>query len=84
MARRRDREPTPLPEHIRVPHPARFRPDRADYEVVLTLHEEAVRRDVDGYLDPSTGAWVFTARFLEERGYCCEHGCRHCPWVERP
>jgi hypothetical protein len=23
---------------------------------------------------------VFTARFLLRRGYCCESGCRHCPF----
>lgn len=23
---------------------------------------------------------VFTAKYLKERGYCCESGCRHCPW----
>jgi hypothetical protein len=23
---------------------------------------------------------VFTAKYLRERGYCCESGCRHCPW----
>ncbi len=23
---------------------------------------------------------VFTETFLLERGYCCESGCRHCPW----
>jgi len=23
---------------------------------------------------------VFTARFLSRRGYCCENGCRHCPY----
>jgi hypothetical protein len=23
---------------------------------------------------------VFTGKFLRERGYCCESGCRHCPW----
>ena len=27
-------------------------------------------------------AMVFTARFLERRGYCCENGCRHCPYGE--
>jgi Family of unknown function (DUF5522) len=27
------------------------------------------------------GAYVvFTAAYLLERGYCCESGCRHCPW----
>ena len=31
------------------------------------------------------GAYVvFTERFLRERGYCCESGCRHCPWGFRP
>jgi hypothetical protein len=25
---------------------------------------------------------VFTARFLLRRGYCCESGCRHCPYTE--
>lgn len=23
---------------------------------------------------------VFTELYLRERGYCCESGCRHCPW----
>ena len=26
---------------------------------------------------------VFTAKYLRERGYCCESGCRHCPWGYR-
>jgi len=27
---------------------------------------------------------VFTEKFLRDRGYCCESGCRHCPWGYRP
>lgn len=23
---------------------------------------------------------VFTAHYLLRRGYCCERGCRHCPY----
>lgn len=23
---------------------------------------------------------VFTAHYLLRRGYCCESGCRHCPY----
>ncbi len=23
---------------------------------------------------------VFTAAYLRKRGYCCESGCRHCPY----
>jgi hypothetical protein len=26
------------------------------------------------------GRWVFTAKFLRERGYCCGSGCRNCPY----
>jgi hypothetical protein len=26
------------------------------------------------------GLMVLTARFLLKRGYCCENGCRHCPY----
>lgn len=26
---------------------------------------------------------VFTETFLRRRGYCCESGCRHCPWAYR-
>lgn len=25
-------------------------------------------------------AMVFTAHYLLSRGYCCESGCRHCPY----
>ncbi len=27
----------------------------------------------DGYL-------VFTEQFLLKRGYCCQNGCKHCPY----
>ena len=23
---------------------------------------------------------VFTEKYLRKRGYCCESGCRHCPY----
>lgn len=74
----------PLPDRIRVPHPDRLSPALPLYDTVLTVHEAAVRSDVDGYLDPMTGFFVFTARYLDERGTCCENGCRHCPYIERP
>lgn len=32
------------------------------------------------YRDPVTGADVWTARYLAERGFCCNGGCRHCPY----
>lgn len=28
------------------------------------------------------GLMVLTASFLLKRGYCCNNGCRHCPYPE--
>ncbi len=36
----------------------------------------------DYYLDH--GLMVLTARYLLRRGYCCEQGCRPCPYEEAP
>lgn len=33
---------------------------------------------VDFYLEGTL--LVFTEAFLRKRGYCCESGCRHCPY----
>lgn len=33
----------------------------------------------DYYVD-SSGLFVFTAAYLKKRGFCCESGCRHCPY----
>ncbi|MBX9653607.1 hypothetical protein K2Y11_08310 [bacterium] len=30
------------------------------------------------------GLVVFTAHYLRERGYCCQSGCRHCPYHFSP
>lgn len=32
----------------------------------------------DYYIE--NGCWVFTAKFLLKRGFCCRSGCRHCPY----
>jgi hypothetical protein len=38
----------------------------------------ALIEGVDFYYE--RGFMVFTEKFLRERGYCCESGCRHCPY----
>ncbi len=38
----------------------------------------ALKEGMDYYIDQ--GLMVFTAAFLQKRGYCCESGCRHCPY----
>jgi Family of unknown function (DUF5522) len=47
---------------------------------VRAAHDRAVREGEDGYVDPETGLFVFTAAYLEARGTCCDSGCRHCPY----
>ncbi len=34
--------------------------------------------NIDFYIE--NGAYVFTKHYLKKRGYCCENGCRHCPY----
>jgi hypothetical protein len=46
----------------------------------MARHAAAIAANVPAYTDPITGHTVFTARFLAERGYCCDSGCRHCPY----
>lgn len=36
-------------------------------------------RGEDFYLDEN-GLFVFTEKYLLNRGYCCKNGCRHCPY----
>lgn len=33
---------------------------------------------VDYYIE--NGKFVFTAGYHLKRGFCCNHGCRHCPY----
>jgi hypothetical protein len=37
-----------------------------------------LQEGLDYYLED--GLLVFTAAFLLRRGYCCDSGCRHCPY----
>jgi len=50
--------------------------DGSTCEVVQLVENE------DYYLDD--GLMVLTARYHLRRGYCCEQGCRHCPYTEEP
>jgi hypothetical protein len=64
------------------PHPSRLSADHPRRDDILAAHVAALDRREPGYLDPETGLFVLTAAFLAERGFCCERGCRHCPYVE--
>jgi len=75
--------PDPLPDHLRVPAPARLPEAAPGYRAICAAHEAAMARDESGYRDPFTGLFVMTATYLWARGTCCESGCRHCPWLDR-
>ena len=50
------------------------------------LHASACAAGADGYTDPSTGYFVFSALSHVRRGTCCGSACRHCPfdWKKVP
>ena len=42
------------------------------------MKPEDLREGIDYYVE--NGLLVLTALYLRSRGYCCESGCRHCPY----
>jgi Family of unknown function (DUF5522) len=57
--------------------------DNRQQDEIVAAHNAATAAGEDGYLDPASGLFVFTAAFLEARGTCCDSGCRHCPYGGR-
>lgn len=43
------------------------------YNQIPDLEEGDFYFNEDGYR-------VFTAQYLLKRGYCCQNGCKHCPY----
>jgi hypothetical protein len=54
--------------------------DIDDGDDAATPPEPQLQEGRDYYLE--NGLLVFTAAFLLKRGYCCDNGCRHCPYGE--
>ena len=48
---------------------------------VPSREDAPLQEGIDYYLD--NGLLVFTAAYLRRRGYCCESGCRHCPYEQQ-
>ena len=65
----------PAPSRLPLDHPRRAE--------ILAAHAAAIDHGEDGYIDPETGLYVFTAAYHAARGTCCASGCRHCPYVDR-
>jgi Family of unknown function (DUF5522) len=81
-AGRRVPTPQPLAERpLTQPHAERLSPDNSAFSEIIRAHAEALAAGADTYVDPPSGLTVLTAGYLARRGYCCESGCRHCPYV---
>lgn len=52
-------------------------------KTIEEIHQEACEREEAFYIDPLTGYQVFTEYHHIERGYCCNSGCRHCPYKNK-
>jgi hypothetical protein len=63
------------------PHPSRLPRSHPAYDQILAAHEAAMAAGEAGYLDPVTGYYVMTAQTHAQRGFCCDNGCRHCPYT---
>ena len=70
----------PRLDAIEWPREDRFPRSAAGYSEAMSRHRRAVTMNEAGYLDPSSGLFVLTARYLAERSWCCDNGCRHCPY----
>lgn len=72
------------PDGLTTARPGRLPPSDRHRVAVEAAHEAAVSSGSSTYRDPVSGLSVFTALFLAERGYCCQSGCRHCPYEDGP
>jgi len=43
--------------------------------------DKPLEAGVDYYTE--NGYWIFTEKYLLERGHCCGSGCRHCPYRKK-
>ena len=49
-------------------------------QAIEDLHAKTCAEGSDGYVDPSTGYFVFSSLSHIRRGKCCGNACRHCPF----
>ncbi len=51
---------------------------KKELKIFTTRDGIEVVEDTDFYIE--NGYYVFTSSYLLKRGYCCQSGCRHCPY----
>jgi len=50
----------------------------------VAAHLKACAAKLKTYEDPFTQMTVHTEYYLLDRGFCCNQGCRHCPYWDKP
>ncbi len=70
----------PIREDWMTPAPDRLSPEHAEFDALVDAHDASVERAQMGYIEDTSGLFVFNAQTLKDRGYCCSRGCRHCPY----
>jgi hypothetical protein len=68
-------------DYLIKPITRRLQGTHPHFAQIMKRHAEAVATRLPCYQDPVSGLSVMTAEFLASRNYCCESGCRHCPYV---
>jgi Family of unknown function (DUF5522) len=68
-------------QYLEHAHPQRLSPRHPRFDEIVARHSGAIAAGEPCYDDPASGLTVFTSAFLAQRGYCCDSGCRHCPFV---
>ena len=68
-------------DYLVKPIPRRLQGTHTHFVEIMSRHASAVETRLPCYQDPVSGLSVMTAEFLASRNYCCESGCRHCPYV---
>jgi len=63
------------------PHSSRLPESHPAYAEIIDAHGAAMAAGEPGYADPVTGYYVMTAQTHAQRGFCCDNGCRHCPYI---
>ena len=68
-------------DYLNTPILRRLQGSHPRFAEIMSRHASAVAARLPCYQDPVSGLSVKTAEFLASRNYCCESGCRHCPYV---
>ena len=50
------------------------------YFCIMTFFKKNIEQEEGDYYLTPEGYKCFTEQYHLKRGYCCESGCRHCPY----